>query len=42
MVKRFLIAASIFSFNLSSPSGIATLTALLAIRRFPGKIAAEL
>ncbi len=35
MVKRFFNVASIFfSFNLSSPSGIATCTALHAIRRF--------
>jgi hypothetical protein len=34
MVKRFANDASIFYFNLSSPSSIATCTALLAIRRF--------
>ena len=34
MVNRFLNAASIFQFFLSSPSGIATCAALHAIRRF--------
>jgi hypothetical protein len=34
MVKSFLNVVSIFYFNLSSPSGIATCTALYAIRRF--------
>ncbi len=34
MVNRFLNIASIFYFNLSSPSGIATCTALHANRRF--------
>jgi hypothetical protein len=34
MVNRFLNVASIFYFNLSSPSGIATCAALHAIRRF--------
>jgi hypothetical protein len=34
MVKKNFNAASIFSFHLSSPSGIATCTALRAIRRF--------
>jgi hypothetical protein len=34
MVKRFFNVAAIFYFNLSSSSGIATCTALHAIRRF--------
>jgi hypothetical protein len=34
MVKKFLMQPPFFSFNLSSPSGIATCTALRAIRRF--------
>jgi hypothetical protein len=34
MVKNFLNVGSIFSFYLSSPSGIATCAALHAIRRF--------
>jgi hypothetical protein len=40
MVKRFLNVASIFYFNLSSLGGIATCTALHAIRRFAGNNAA--
>jgi hypothetical protein len=34
MVKNFLMLPPFFSFNLSFPSGIATCTALRAIRRF--------
>jgi hypothetical protein len=34
MEKKILMLPPFFSFNLSSPSGIATCTALRAIRRF--------
>jgi hypothetical protein len=39
MVKRFLNVPPFLNFKLSSPSGIATCTALHAIRRYAGNIA---